>query len=210
MLTTEQILRYGKSFSADIITRISLINQQLTDISLMSQLTQVFYVNVSQNKLQSIRALLNLPNLMVLVADLNMIDDLTFINPQSKLEYLSLKSNQIKSFQQLLPLQKFAQLQFLNLKNNEVSNDFDKLLQFTFENLQQVKSLNQTRIKLVNGIQISQIDKKALVEDQIEEIDQEVKDWVSGVDVIAINEFEFEREEAELKSKIQQYWEEVK
>lgn len=70
-LTTEDMKREAKSYALDIVTRFSYINRGLTDLGQIQSLSNLVYLNLSNNKITDISQAVRILPLQVLIADNN-------------------------------------------------------------------------------------------------------------------------------------------
>jgi hypothetical protein len=98
---------------------LELVNNQISDISLLSSLTRLTALYLRINNITDITPLRPLVNLSDLDLATNKISDIGPLQPLTKLHTLYLYNNQI---QDLTPLQSLSNLKELYLKNNQVKD----------------------------------------------------------------------------------------
>ncbi|CAL5979066.1 Leucine-rich_repeat protein [Hexamita inflata] len=206
-LTKEIILKQAKTFSYDVITRLSLVNLQLTGIELIRELPQLFYLNVSSNQIRDVDCVFGLKQLQIFIADQNAIQS---ISPTiSPVQFLSLKNNRFTQTESVSFISTFKSLSILNLIGNEVSKS-PEFLQFVLNN-SQIRSLNQIRIRLLNGQIIANNSKQVEPEQLIDE-DLPLNQWVEKFENVDAGDFEadFGADEQRVKDAIKGFWDEQK
>ena len=97
------------------IQALSLSNNNISDISLLSQMTQIHKLALTNNCIEDIEVLESLPKLRFIFLANNLVKDISKINSQTRLKKLVLHGNQI-SF--LPDLSKFSLLAYLDLGEN--------------------------------------------------------------------------------------------
>ena len=97
------------------IQALSLSNNNISDISLLSQMTQIHKLALTNNRIENIDVLEGLPKLRFIFLADNLVKDISKINSQPRLKKLVLHGNQISS---LPNLSQFTLLAYLDLGNN--------------------------------------------------------------------------------------------
>ena len=97
------------------IQALSLSNNNISDISLLSQMTQIHKLALTNNRIEDISVLEKLPKLRFIFLADNLIKDISKINNQARLKKLVLHGNQISS---LPDLSQFSLLAYLDLGEN--------------------------------------------------------------------------------------------
>ncbi len=101
------------------ITELTLDRMEITDISDLSGLKNIFYLSVESNQITDISALSGLTNLKYLYLESNQITDISPISGLTKLEYLFLSYNQIDGISALSELTNISELR---LSDNQISD----------------------------------------------------------------------------------------
>lgn len=97
------------------IQALSLSDNKISDISILSKMTQLHKLALTSNQIEDIEVLEGLPKLRFIFLGNNLIKDISKINSQPRLKKLVLEGNQI-SF--LPDLSHFSLLAYLDLYNN--------------------------------------------------------------------------------------------
>ncbi|MEJ9411417.1 leucine-rich repeat domain-containing protein, partial [Schinkia azotoformans] len=93
---------------------LDLSNNQITDISNLSELTNIEELKLSENKIQDISALNQLTNLTALGIPYNEISNINSLSELTKLKYLDLSYNQIDDLSSLSNLINLSELALYN------------------------------------------------------------------------------------------------
>jgi Leucine-rich repeat (LRR) protein len=96
---------------------LDLDRNQIVDLSLLADLTNLYSLSLSENPIVDLSPLLGLPNLYDLFLDGNQIVDLSLLADLTNLERLSLDGNQIID---LSPLSALTSLRNLSLSENQI------------------------------------------------------------------------------------------
>ncbi|MCM1060271.1 MAG: leucine-rich repeat domain-containing protein [Eubacterium sp.] len=142
-----------------------LINNQISDISILSDLTNLEELTIIGGKISDISALENLNNLKCLDLNRNQIRDISVISKLMKLEELDLSNNKINDISALKSL---TNLKVLDLSNNQISdiNNLNDLTILKFLNLRgnqiydinALKELTECEVLHLGANQIDNID----------------------------------------------------
>jgi Leucine-rich repeat (LRR) protein len=125
------------------LTELYLTDNQLTDVTGLEKLNQLMFLHLHNNKLTDVKGLENLTKLQRLYLQNNQITDISALKELKQLEKLHLADNQISDVSALSELTKLSYLDLQNTKISDVSS-FRKL-----------KGLNNLDLK---GNQISDVD----------------------------------------------------
>ena len=101
----------------DQVVGLNLYNNELTDISSLSNLSQLSQLDLNSNKLTDISSLSNLSQLSQLDLSSNKLTDISALSNLSQLSQLDLSSNKLTDISALSNL---SQLTFLNLVDNKI------------------------------------------------------------------------------------------
>ena len=101
------------------LTYLSLTSNSISDISALSNLTNLTRMNLWRNSISDISALSNLTNLTVLDLIQNSISDISALSNLTKLDWLRLTSNSISDISALSNLTNLTEL---SLGNNSISD----------------------------------------------------------------------------------------
>jgi Leucine-rich repeat (LRR) protein len=101
-----------------ILTNLGLSTNQISDISVLSGLTTLRYLDLEHNHIGDISAVSNLTNLNALWLSDNQITDISALSGLTNLETLSLHGNQVNDISALLEL---TGLKYLDLLNNPLN-----------------------------------------------------------------------------------------
>ncbi len=101
------------------ITYLKLRSAQISDISALSNLTNITYLNLGHNQISNISALSNLENLKVLDLKINQISDISALSNLTNITYLNLGHNQISNISALSNLTNITKLY---LEANQISD----------------------------------------------------------------------------------------
>lgn len=97
------------------VQALSLSNNNISDLTLLSQMTQLHKLALTDNHIEDISVLEDLPKLRFIFLANNLINDISMLNSQERLKKLVLSGNQI-SF--LPDLSHFRLLAYLDVGNN--------------------------------------------------------------------------------------------
>jgi len=97
------------------IGALSLSNNNIKDISILSQMTQLHKLSVTNNRVEDVCVLSSMPKLRFIFLAGNKIKDITQIKGQSRLKKLVLADNMITS---LPDLSEFELLAYLDISGN--------------------------------------------------------------------------------------------
>lgn len=97
------------------IQALSLSHNKISDISLLSQMTQLHKLALTNNSIEDVSVLEGLPKLRFIFLANNLISDISKINTQARLKKLVLHDNKLS----VLPdLSHFSLLAYLDISNN--------------------------------------------------------------------------------------------
>ncbi|MFB2923708.1 MULTISPECIES: leucine-rich repeat domain-containing protein [Aerosakkonema] len=94
-------------------------DKKITDISILSNLTNLTYLNLDNNQITDVRGLFNLTNLTYLNLAGNQITDISGLSTLTNLTDLCIDNNQITDISGLSTL---TNLTYLNLSNNQITD----------------------------------------------------------------------------------------
>jgi len=97
------------------IGALSLSNNHIKDISILSQMTQLHKLSATNNRIEDVSVLASMPKLRFIFLAGNKIEDITQIKGQSRLKKLVLAENKITS---LPDLSEFELLAYLDISGN--------------------------------------------------------------------------------------------
>ncbi len=103
---------------AENIRWLNLLDNQISDISVLSGLTNLQYLFLTENQISDISPLSRLTNLETLGLDGNQISDTRPLSALTNLRYVGLSANQIDD---ISPLSSLASLEQLWIGNNQIS-----------------------------------------------------------------------------------------
>jgi internalin A len=122
----------GELTKADLekVTRLSLKNNQLTDVKGLEKLTQLKHLDLEDNQLTDVKGLEDLTQLTFLDLDNNQLTDVKGLENLTQLEELKLGENKLTSVK---GLEKLTQLTTLYLDDNQLADvkGLEKLTQLT-------------------------------------------------------------------------------
>ena len=101
------------------VTFLSLYNNRLSDLSALSQLTELEYLNLNNNQIVGLAPLNGLTELTALLLQNNEITNITPLSSLKKLYDLNLYNNEISD---LSPLSEMSELIWLYASGNKISN----------------------------------------------------------------------------------------
>jgi len=99
---------------------LSIIENQITDLTHLSGVKELTFLNLSSNQITDIKPLAGLVKLEELMLGNNKIKDLASLTELKELEFLHLVSNQITD---LTPLKELTKLERLDLRGNPIPED---------------------------------------------------------------------------------------
>ncbi|MGE6619144.1 leucine-rich repeat domain-containing protein, partial [Bacillus mycoides] len=145
------------------LEKLTLRESNVTDISVISGLRHLKYLNLSSNPIESIQPVSKLENLDMLFLRDNKIADLTPLSQMKKIKILDLIGNNIKD---LTPLFTVLSLEEVYLANNQISN------------LSGIEKLKNVNLLWIGNNKISDVEPISKMSNLIElEIaDSEIKD----------------------------------
>ncbi|MGF9958995.1 leucine-rich repeat domain-containing protein, partial [Bacillus mycoides] len=145
------------------LEKLTLRESNVTDISVISGLRHLKYLDLSSNPIESIQAVSKLENLDMLFLRDNKIADLTPLSQMKKIKILDLIGNNIKD---LTPLFTVLSLEEVYLANNQISN------------LSGIEKLKNVNLLWIGNNKISDVEPISKMSNLIElEIaDSEIKD----------------------------------
>ena len=120
--------------SASSLTRVYLSNNEISDISALSDCTLLENVYLDDNSISSISALANKPSLKELSAQSNAIGDITALKDSKSLEYVNLCGNDISDMSALSELLSTASV-YMDLSSNNISAVSLACVSYSFLNL---------------------------------------------------------------------------
>jgi len=98
---------------------LTLYDNEIVDISVLSELKNLNYLNIGSNNLTKISSLAKLKKLVVLQLYSNVIKDISPLSHLTNIEHLNLHSNQLTD---ISPLYELTTLIFLRLSHNNITN----------------------------------------------------------------------------------------
>jgi hypothetical protein len=101
------------------LTRLSLFNTQLIDISFLQDMKQIDHLDLRKNKITDISSIKGLDNLIRLDLSENQITDISSLQGLKNLEKLDLRNNKITD---ISPLQGLKNLTYLDLSENQITD----------------------------------------------------------------------------------------
>lgn len=119
---------------------LSLQNNNISNISQISKMTNLTRLDLDSNKITSIKGLENLKNLITLYLRDNPIEDILSLKELENLEALHLRNTKIKD---LTPLKELKKLHRLYVDENELNEDY-------FETIKSFKTLNTIFVDKIN------------------------------------------------------------
>ncbi|QWG26610.1 LPXTG cell wall anchor domain-containing protein [Bacillus mycoides] len=145
------------------LEKLTLRESNVTDISVISELRHLKYLDLSSNPIESIQPVSKLENLDMLFLRDNKIADLTPLSQMKKIKILDLIGNNIKD---LTPLFTVLSLEEVYLANNQISN------------LSGIEKLKNVKLLWIGNNKISDVEPISKMSNLIElEIaDSELKD----------------------------------
>ncbi|PGM95261.1 leucine-rich repeat domain-containing protein [Bacillus cereus] len=145
------------------LEKLTLRESNVTDISVISKLRHLKYLDLSSNPIESIQPVSKLENLDMLFLRDNKIADLTPLSQMKKIKILDLIGNNIKD---LTPLFTVLSLEEVYLANNQISN------------LSGIEKLKNVKLLWIGNNKISDVEPISKMSNLIElEIaDSEIKD----------------------------------
>ncbi|MGG1167847.1 leucine-rich repeat domain-containing protein [Bacillus mycoides] len=145
------------------LEKLTLRESNVTDISVISELRHLKYLDLSSNPIESIQPVSKLENLDMLFLRDNKIADLTPLSQMKKIKTLDLIGNNIKD---LTPLFTVSSLKEVYLANNQISN------------LSGIEKLKNVKLLWIGNNKISDVEPISKMSNLIElEIaDSEIKD----------------------------------
>lgn len=198
-LSDVEVKQLSGEFSLPNVTRLSVINRDVDDATVLDLCTSMFYLNLSGNKLKSAPFVKKMPSLRILVLDGNPITSLAFLGELTDegvsictAETLSLVDCKILSLEELRHLSKMANLTNINLTGNPVVSEKEFLRTILSTN-EHILTVNNTRVRTTGGLLVdidSFIDneKKCV---NLADIEIEPVPWLpdSAFDLMEIPEF---------------------
>ena len=124
--SVEEITLGGQTFTSDV-TRLELVGAGVTDISALAACTQLEYLDVSYNEIDSISVVAGMPNLRVLDFTDTNVSSLSPILALTKLEVLWLRNTKVTN---ISALSGHTSITELELSGNDVE-DYSPLLSLT-------------------------------------------------------------------------------
>lgn len=100
---------------------INLRNNQISDISSLTDLQNINYIDIAKNQIADINALTNLTNLLELTISDNQISDISALTGLINLKYLNLSVNKISDIQPLIQNQGINDGDTVTLYSNPLS-----------------------------------------------------------------------------------------
>ena len=105
------------------LKRLGLYNNQISDISAISGLTNLNYLHLSNNQITNINVISGLTKLIRLDLDNNQISNISAISGLAKLKYLYLSDNQISD---ISVIERLTELTDLDLNSQTIKSAIDK------------------------------------------------------------------------------------
>ena len=124
--SVEEITLGGQTFTSDV-TRLELVGAGVTDISALAACTQLEYLDVSYNEIDSISVVAGMPNLRVLDFTDTNVSSLSPILALTKLEVLWLRNTKVTN---ISALSGHTSITELELSGNDIE-DYSPLLSLT-------------------------------------------------------------------------------
>ncbi|KAE8302593.1 Leucine-rich repeat protein [Giardia duodenalis] len=157
-LSDVEVKQLSGEFSLSNVTRLSVIDRDVDDATILELCTAVFYLNLSNNKLRSAPFVKKMPSLQILILDGNPITSLGFLGELTDegvsvctAETISLVGCKISSLEELRHLSKMANLTNVDLTGNPVVSEKEFLRTILSTN-EHILTVNHTRVRTTGGL----------------------------------------------------------
>lgn len=152
----------GKTFKSDV-KELDLSGRGVSDISALSDCTELESINLSGNYISNISALMDMPKLRTVNLANNSISDIRPLMSLTTIEYLDISGNKVSS---VAALGELTALESLNLSGNSIK-DFSPLKKLVLLNELNLSDCGVTDSALPNLYKLKELDKLSLEKNSI-------------------------------------------